>query len=132
MAYWLVKSEPDAFSWAQQVLNRVEPWTGVRNHMAKNNLKAMQKGDLPPIPAGPQSGSKPVISHLIPPALSPGMDKLIANLEIRPPQADDAPPTDIQLAAAKQLARDLAEARIIEEKVCDKILDGLTQKPPAK
>lgn len=46
MAYWLVKSEPDAFSWQQQVENKVEPWTGVRNHMAKNNLKAMKKGDL--------------------------------------------------------------------------------------
>lgn len=45
MAYWLVKSEPDAFSWQQQVENKVEPWTGVRNHMAKNNLKAMKKGD---------------------------------------------------------------------------------------
>ena len=46
MAHWLVKSEPDAFSWDQQVANKVEPWTGVRNHMAKNNLKAMRKGDL--------------------------------------------------------------------------------------
>ena len=44
--YWLVKSEPDAFSWDQQVANSVEPWTGVRNHTAKNNLKAMRKGDL--------------------------------------------------------------------------------------
>jgi len=44
--YWLVKSEPDAFSWDQQVQNVVEPWTGVRNHMAKNNLKAMKRGDL--------------------------------------------------------------------------------------
>jgi predicted RNA-binding protein with PUA-like domain len=44
--YWLVKSEPDAFSWAQQVENGVEPWTGVRNHAAKNNLKAMREGDL--------------------------------------------------------------------------------------
>jgi predicted RNA-binding protein with PUA-like domain len=44
--YWLVKSEPEAFSWDQQVANRVEPWTGVRNHTAKNNLKAMRKGDL--------------------------------------------------------------------------------------
>lgn len=44
--YWLVKSEPDAFSWDQQVANKVEPWTGVRNHMAKNNLKAMKRGDL--------------------------------------------------------------------------------------
>jgi predicted RNA-binding protein with PUA-like domain len=44
--YWLIKSEPDAFSWEQQVKNGVEPWTGVRNHSAKNNLKAMKKGDL--------------------------------------------------------------------------------------
>jgi predicted RNA-binding protein with PUA-like domain len=46
MNYWLVKSEPDAFSWAQQVERKVEPWTGVRNHTAKLNLKAMKKGDL--------------------------------------------------------------------------------------
>ena len=45
MAYWLVKSEPDAFSWDQQVENGVEPWTGVRNYMARNNLRAMRKGD---------------------------------------------------------------------------------------
>ena len=43
--YWLVKSEPDAFSWDQQVANGVEPWTGVRNHTAKNNLKSMRIGD---------------------------------------------------------------------------------------
>jgi predicted RNA-binding protein with PUA-like domain len=42
---WLVKSEPDAFSWAQQVERGLEPWTGVRNHQAKNNLLAMRKGD---------------------------------------------------------------------------------------
>ena len=45
MQYWLVKSEPDAFSWDQQVANGVEPWTGVRNHSAKLNLKAMKNGD---------------------------------------------------------------------------------------
>ncbi len=44
--YWLVKSEPDAFSWAQQLERGVEPWTGVRNHMAKANLSAMRVGDL--------------------------------------------------------------------------------------
>jgi predicted RNA-binding protein with PUA-like domain len=43
--YWLVKSEPDAFSWDQQVANGVEPWTGVRSYQARNNLRAMQKGD---------------------------------------------------------------------------------------
>jgi len=44
--YCLLKSEPDAFSWDQQVANGVEPWTGVRNHAAKLNLKAMKKRDL--------------------------------------------------------------------------------------
>ena len=43
--FWLVKSEPEAFSWDQQVENGVEPWTGVRNHGAKLNLKAMKLGD---------------------------------------------------------------------------------------
>src|SRR5271154_1759812 len=46
LAHRLVKSEPEAFSWDQQVANKVEPWTGVRNHMARNNLRAMKKGDL--------------------------------------------------------------------------------------
>ena len=45
MPYWLVKSEPDAFSWDQQVANKVEPWTGVRNFMARNYLRAMKNGD---------------------------------------------------------------------------------------
>jgi len=45
MARWLVKTEPDVFGWSQQVANGIEPWTGVRNHMAKNNLKAMRRGD---------------------------------------------------------------------------------------
>jgi predicted RNA-binding protein with PUA-like domain len=44
-ARWLVKSEPDAFSWAEQVAVGVEPWTGVRNAQAANNLRAMRVGD---------------------------------------------------------------------------------------
>lgn len=45
MVYWLVKSEPDAFSWDQQVRNGTEPWTGVRNALASNHLRAMRAGD---------------------------------------------------------------------------------------
>ena len=44
-ALWLVKSEPDAFSWDQQVANGVEPWTGVRNAQAARNLRDMRVGD---------------------------------------------------------------------------------------
>ncbi|MBV8525097.1 MAG: EVE domain-containing protein, partial [Acetobacteraceae bacterium] len=43
--YWLVKTEPDAFSWDQQVAHGVEPWTGVRNHVARKHLQAMRVGD---------------------------------------------------------------------------------------
>lgn len=46
MAFWLVKSEPETFSWAEQIAHGVEPWTGVRNHAAKNSLKAMRLGEL--------------------------------------------------------------------------------------
>lgn len=46
MNHWLIKSEPDAFSWNDQVRNGIEPWTGVRNHLAKRHLKEMKKGDL--------------------------------------------------------------------------------------
>jgi len=47
MAYWLFKSEPGAWSWAQQVARgaRGEAWNGVRNYQANNNMKAMRKGD---------------------------------------------------------------------------------------
>jgi predicted RNA-binding protein with PUA-like domain len=47
MAYWLMKSEPDAWSWEQQVKKgaKGETWTGVRNHTAKQNLMKMKVGD---------------------------------------------------------------------------------------
>ena len=47
MAYWLIKSEPDAWSWDEQVKAGAKgtEWTGVRNHTAKLNLIAMKKGD---------------------------------------------------------------------------------------
>lgn len=46
MQYWLVKSEPDAYSWGDFVKDKSTSWTGVRNYQARNNLQAMQIGDL--------------------------------------------------------------------------------------
>ena len=46
MNHWLMKSEPDAWSWQQQVAKGVGGWDGVRSHQAANNLKAMRLGDL--------------------------------------------------------------------------------------
>jgi predicted RNA-binding protein with PUA-like domain len=46
MQYWLVKSEPFKYSWAQFIADKRTPWDGVRNYEARNHLRAMQKGDL--------------------------------------------------------------------------------------
>ena len=43
--FWLVKQEPSAYSWANFVADGKTSWTGVRNFTARNNLRAMQKGD---------------------------------------------------------------------------------------
>ena len=47
MPHWLLKTEPETFSWTDQVHKgaKGEPWTGVRNHIAKKNLRAMKKGE---------------------------------------------------------------------------------------
>ena len=45
MSYWLVKSEPSAYSWDQLVKDKQTAWTGVRNYAARINLRAMKKGD---------------------------------------------------------------------------------------
>lgn len=94
-------------------------------------LTDLKKGEFPPIPSGPQSGKRPQIANLIPSEISPGMEKVIANLEIRPPHTEDRTPTDIELAAAKKLATDLTSARIIEQNVRDRIHKGLAPPAPA-
>lgn len=45
MNYWLVKSEPEAYSWADFLRDDGTAWTGVRNYQARNNLNLMQPGD---------------------------------------------------------------------------------------
>jgi predicted RNA-binding protein with PUA-like domain len=47
MAYWLLKTEPDVFSWNDQVKRgaKGEPWTGVRNFTARRHMTEMKKGD---------------------------------------------------------------------------------------
>jgi predicted RNA-binding protein with PUA-like domain len=46
MNYWLVKSEPDVYSWEDLEKDKKTTWDGVRNFQARNNLRAMKKGDL--------------------------------------------------------------------------------------
>jgi predicted RNA-binding protein with PUA-like domain len=46
MRYWLIKSEPGTYSWNDLVRERRTRWDGVRNFQARNNIRAMQPGDL--------------------------------------------------------------------------------------
>jgi len=45
MAYWLVKSEPSAYSWDQLVADKQTCWSGIRNYAARIHLRSMKKGD---------------------------------------------------------------------------------------
>ena len=45
MVHWLIKSDPETYGWPQIVRDGRTDWSGVRNHQASNNLKAMKKGD---------------------------------------------------------------------------------------
>ena len=45
MKYWLLKSEPNTWSWSNQVKEKITMWDGVRNYQARNNLMAMKMND---------------------------------------------------------------------------------------
>jgi len=46
MKYWLLKSEPNTWSWDDQIKEKIAMWDGVRNYQARNNLMMMKRGDL--------------------------------------------------------------------------------------
>jgi predicted RNA-binding protein with PUA-like domain len=46
MNYWLMKTEPGTYSWDDMKRDKRTHWDGVRNYQARNNMKAMKKGDL--------------------------------------------------------------------------------------
>ncbi len=95
-----------------------------------HTLQAMKDGTLPPIPSGPEAGKKPVVGTFISATISPGIEKVMANLEIRPPQADGRTLTDLETASAKLLAHSLAEAKLIENPIRDKIIKALSTPVP--
>jgi predicted RNA-binding protein with PUA-like domain len=46
MNYWLIKTEPETFSWEELEKNKTSMWDGVRNYQARNNLRKMSLGDV--------------------------------------------------------------------------------------
>lgn len=93
-----------------------------------HTLEGMREGELPPVRTGPSAGSRAEIGAIIDPALSPGLDRVVANLEIRPPRKAGTRLTDVEIATAKRLASDLAEAGVIERAAAMRIAENLTPK----
>jgi hypothetical protein len=71
----------------------------------------------------PEVTPKPVISCTIDPAISPGLEKVVPNLELVPGDAKEAPPTDLEIAAARNLATDLLSAQIIDREAEKRIVE---------
>lgn len=95
-----------------------------------HTLQGMKSGELPPVRTGPSEGKRAEIGTIIDAKLSPGLDRVVANLEIRPPRNPNTPLSDVEIARAKQLAKDLSDAGVIETVAAERITVSLTQKPP--
>lgn len=71
----------------------------------------------------PEGDPEPMIANIIDPAVSPGMEKIVPNLELRPAKATGTAPTDLEVAAAKELASELSAANVIEYEAEKRIVD---------
>ncbi len=88
-------------------------------------LKSFRTGELPPIPSGALKGGSAEVGAIISPALSPGLETVLANLEIRPVRDRKIPPTDVEAALARRLATDLERAGVIETAAAERIRQKL-------
>jgi len=100
MNYWLVKSEPGAYSWTQLVRDGKTAWTGVRNYQARINLRAMKRGD--PVCFYHSGGEKQVV----------GLAR-VAKAAYPDPTATEGDWACVDLAPVKPLAR-LVPLRVIK------------------
>ncbi len=103
MNYWLVKSEPSAYSWDGLVKDGGTRWDGVRNYQARNNLRAMKKGDLV---LYYHSGAQPEIA---------GVAK-VAKESYQDPTTDDDRWVAVDLTPVKPLKRPVPLDDIKKEK----------------
>jgi len=99
MNYWLMKTEPGTFSWDDLVRDKKAVWDGVRNFQARNNLKAMKKGDFAFIYHSGDDKSVIGISEVIREHFPDPKDKDWSAVEIKPVKKLKNP---LNLATIKQ------------------------------
>jgi hypothetical protein len=94
------------------------------------SLETLAKGVPPTITIGPAAGKRATVYPIIDPALSPGIDKVLANLQIGPPRDTSQPLGDVEIAAARRLARTLQSAGIIDPAAQQRIETHLNKLSP--
>ncbi len=108
MNYWLVKTEPDSYSWSDLVRDKKAVWDGVRNFQARSNLKKMEKGDL--VLIYHTGGEKAVVGAA-----------LVTKAAY--PDPKDAEWVVVELAAEKPLKKPVSLAQIkSDERLSDMVL----------
>lgn len=104
MAYWLLKTEPGAYSIDDLERDGTTYWDGVRNYQARNNLRAMRKGDLC------------IVYHSVGPKEAVGTAK-VTRTAYQDPETDDERWVAVDIAFAERLARPVTLAEMKEHPV---------------
>jgi predicted RNA-binding protein with PUA-like domain len=99
MNYWLVKQEPESYSWSDFAREGGAAWTGVRNFQARNNLRAMRKGD--PVLFYHSGGEKQIVGLA-----------LVTKTAYPDPTAEDGDWVGVDLAPVKPLIKPVSLAAI--------------------
>lgn len=107
MAHWMVKSEPDVYPFSQLVKEKKTAWEGVRNYEARNNLRAIKKGDL--LLYYHSNEGKEIV----------GIAKVVREAYQDPTTEDDWSAVDI--APVKKLAKPLTLAEVKAHKTLSKM-----------
>lgn len=104
MNYWLMKTEPSTFSWDDLKRDKKTGWDGVRNYQARNNLKAMKKGDLAFIYHSMEDKAVVGIAKITKEFYPDPTDNEWVAVEIAPEKKLKKPVTLAQVKADKRLA----------------------------
>src|SRR5690606_31222838 len=101
--YWLIKSEPEAYSWEDLVRDGETLWDGVRNHRAAGNLRAMQKGEQAFFYHSVTGKEIVGVAEISEPGLTDPKDPNWAAVKVRPVRPLDRPVTLAEIKADEAL-----------------------------
>ena len=104
MNYWLLKTEPDSYSWSQLVKDKKTVWDGVRNFQARSHLKKMEKGDIVFVYHTGDEKAIVGIAHVSKPAYPDPKDGEWVVIELIPDKPLKKPITLAQIKSDKRLS----------------------------